>query len=66
MSYKVHKDGKLRSRVSFEVSPAVIVHVNAICERDKKTFAAVCTQAVLEYVRAQGLTGSVPLPELPS
>lgn len=62
--YKPHKDGKYRTRASFDISPDLIAHVNAICHRDKLTFAAVCQKAVLEYVQNHGLTGSAPLPDL--
>lgn len=62
--YKQHKTGKFRSRVSFDLSPELITHVNAICSRDKLSFSAVCTKAIEDYVKNQGLTGSYPLPEL--
>ena len=64
--YQQHKDGKFRTRASFDISPDLITHVNAICQRDKKTFAAVCTLAVTEYVKNHCVTGSVPLPDLPA
>jgi len=62
--YKPHKTGKFRSRVSFDITPELITHVNAICSRDKLSFSVVCTQAIEEYVRNHGLTGDYPLPDL--
>lgn len=62
--YRPHKNGKFRSRASFDISPELICHVNAICQRDKLTFSAACTQAILEFVRNHGVTGSVSLPDL--
>ena len=62
--YKVHKNGKFRNRASFEISPDLICHVNAICERDKLTFAAVCEKAIFHYVTHFGVKGLVSLPLL--
>jgi len=62
--YKQHKNGRFRNRASFEISPELVCHVNAICQRDQLTFSAICTQAVLEYVQNHGCSGSVPLPDL--
>lgn len=62
--YKQHKDGKYRTRASFDISPELIAHVNAICLRDNLTFSAVLTKAVTEYVLVNQVQGPVSLPEL--